>query len=252
MTATRPRLLRLEDRVTPSTSPAGVADRVLVTFSEVVPEGVRVATLTAADAGAFVPLGFGVYAVDLRAGDGAVAESARLGSLNGVLSAVPDLFVPPEALAAASGDPAFASQRRLQAAQRPAAWTVAPGTGRTIVAVIDSGVDVTHPDLAPNLWTNPREIPGNGVDDDGDGFVDDVHGVNLLTNTGDVSDTLGHGTAVLGRRRRGRGQRRRRPRRQPARHAAPAQVPRPRRRPQQRRHPAPSTSPSPPGRGSST
>ena len=49
-----------------------------------------------------------------------------------------------------------------------------------VVAIIDSGVDISHPDLAANIWTNPREIAGNGRDDDGDGLVDDVHGWNFI------------------------------------------------------------------------
>jgi subtilisin family serine protease len=77
------------------------------------------------------------------------------------------------------------------------AWNRTVG-GSITVAVVDTGVDLGHPDLAQNLWTNPREIPGNGVDDDGNGYVDDVHGYDFAGGSGDPSDQLGHGTAVAG------------------------------------------------------
>jgi subtilisin family serine protease len=64
--------------------------------------------------------------------------------------------------------------------------------------VVGTGVDVTHPALAAHLWTNAHEIPGNGVDDDGDGIVDDVHGANFTSMTGDTTDGVGHGTHVAG------------------------------------------------------
>jgi len=67
-----------------------------------------------------------------------------------------------------------------------------------VVAVLDTGVDVTHPDLREHLWTNPGEVPGNGKDDDGNGFVDDLHGIDALTGTGDLTDTGEHGTHVAG------------------------------------------------------
>jgi subtilisin family serine protease len=67
-----------------------------------------------------------------------------------------------------------------------------------IVAVIDSGVDVTHPALRDHLWVNPGEIPGNGVDDDHNGIVDDVNGVNLVAGNADLADDVGHGTHVAG------------------------------------------------------
>ena len=67
-----------------------------------------------------------------------------------------------------------------------------------IVAVVDGGVDVTHPALAGHLWSNQAEVSKNGVDDDKDGIVDDVTGANFLTATGDVHDDTGHGTHVSG------------------------------------------------------
>lgn len=88
----------------------------------------------------------------------------------------------------------------------PEAWDVRHDAPNVIVAVVDSGVRYTHEDLAANIWTNPGEIPGNGIDDDGNGFVDDVHGINAIDDTGDPMDDLpdatlgvgGHGTSVAG------------------------------------------------------
>lgn len=84
------------------------------------------------------------------------------------------------------------------------AWDVTTGgvtaNGDTIVvAVIDDGIDLDHEDLAPNLWVNCDEIPGNGIDDDNNGYVDDIHGFNTVNNTGNVdAGTLAHGTPVAG------------------------------------------------------
>ncbi|MEI6674376.1 MAG: S8 family serine peptidase [Verrucomicrobiota bacterium] len=79
------------------------------------------------------------------------------------------------------------------------AWRMAKSDSREIVvAVIDSGIDLNHPDLAANIWTNPGEIAGDGLDNDGNGKVDDVHGYDFVANDADPSDAGQHGTHVSG------------------------------------------------------
>lgn len=78
------------------------------------------------------------------------------------------------------------------------AWNITTGSHNVIIAVIDSGIDLTHADLKANIWINPREIAGNGIDDDHNGYIDDVYGWNFIKNNSNVTDDDGHGTHVAG------------------------------------------------------
>jgi hypothetical protein len=82
----------------------------------------------------------------------------------------------------------------------PEAWAAAGNYPRTVIAVIDDGVDWQHQDLRANIWTNPREIAGNGIDDDNNGRVDDVHGWDMVSNDNDPTPSEGssHGTHCAG------------------------------------------------------
>ncbi len=104
-------------------------------------------------------------------------------------------------------DPFFPELWGLQKIQAPEAWTIATG-GEVIVAELSTGIDYTHPDLKDNMWVNPNEIPGNGIDDDGNGCLDDVYGCNVTQLvqgsdgktyfSGDPQDDYYHGTHVAG------------------------------------------------------
>ncbi|MEJ7637744.1 MAG: S8 family peptidase [Singulisphaera sp.] len=91
-----------------------------------------------------------------------------------------------------------AGQRQGRGYRRPEAWSVTTGSPATIVAVLDTGIDLGHPELAGRVWTNPGEVAANGVDDDGNGYVDDIHGWNFAAGTNDVQDDNGHGSHVSG------------------------------------------------------
>jgi uncharacterized protein (TIGR03382 family) len=81
----------------------------------------------------------------------------------------------------------------------PEAWDITTGSDTVgVITVIDTGVDYNHQDLAANMWTNPGEIAGNNVDDDNNGYVDDVHGINAITGSGNPMDDNQHGSHCAG------------------------------------------------------
>ncbi|MFN8122540.1 MAG: S8 family serine peptidase [Thermoleophilia bacterium] len=101
---------------------------------------------------------------------------------------------------AAATDPSWGSQWDMTIIGAPAAWDLSPGSP-VIVAVTDTGIDISHPELAGRIWTNADEVPGNGIDDDGDGYIDDVNGWDWKNGNASVYDgptVDGHGTHVAG------------------------------------------------------
>jgi subtilisin family serine protease len=80
----------------------------------------------------------------------------------------------------------------------PEAWALSAGAEEVVVGVIDTGVDYRHPDLAQSMWVNPFETPGDGIDNDGNGYIDDIHGADFAYHDGDPMDDNGHGTHVAG------------------------------------------------------
>lgn len=95
-------------------------------------------------------------------------------------------------------DQYWPDQWHMRAIKTDFAWDTLKGDPGVIVAVIDTGVNVTHPDLAANIWVNNDEIPGNGIDDDNNGYIDDVNGYDFAYNDADPDDVYGHGTPCAG------------------------------------------------------
>jgi len=80
----------------------------------------------------------------------------------------------------------------------PEAWEITTGDNEVIISIIDTGVDYNHPDLVANIWSNKDEIAGNGVDDDNNGYIDDIRGWNFENNNNDPMDDYSHGTHCAG------------------------------------------------------
>jgi len=157
----------------------------------------------------------GLWLVQVRPGRTAARAARALERSRGVRWAQPNRYV--SLNATTPDDPMFAQDwgldntgQSVQSAMgtadadidAPEAWDQTTGSANVVVGVVDTGVDYTHADLAANIWTNPGETGGgkesNGVDDDGNGYVDDWHGWNFGLGTNDPIDLVGHGTHVAG------------------------------------------------------
>ena len=107
-------------------------------------------------------------------------------------------------------DPEYPEQWSLPVMRLPQAWAIEKGNTDVVIAIIDSGIDYTHNDLSPKIWRNPREVPENGLDDDGNGYIDDIYGWDFtdapnlqaegdyLEGDNEPIDESGHGTHVAG------------------------------------------------------
>ncbi|HEX8084690.1 MAG TPA: S8 family serine peptidase [Solirubrobacteraceae bacterium] len=141
----------------------------------------------------------GLQLVRLPADLSVPAAIAELEREPGVRYAVPNAYLSP---LATPDDDLFAQQWGLTAIDAPQAWDTTTGSPDVTVAIVDSGVAYDHADLAQNIWANPGESGGgketNGLDDDGNGFVDDFRGWDFLHDDNTPLDADFHGTAVAG------------------------------------------------------
>jgi len=95
-------------------------------------------------------------------------------------------------------DPKYVRQWPHKNMDSESAWDIAYGGANVTIAIVDTGVDYSHEDLAANMWRNPGEIPGNNKDDDNNGYVDDIYGYDFFNNDPDPKDDYGHGTHCAG------------------------------------------------------
>lgn len=199
-------------------NPAGGADLPMILTDEFVAQfrpnvdPAQIAALNAANGVEVVkenPLWNNHYLLRVKpeAGD-PIVLSRRYGQNPLVEYAEPNFLMFVDFRAYIPNDPLFAQQWHLNNTgmsggtpdadiDAPEAWDITMGDPSVIIADLDGGFDVTHPDLIPNLWTNPGEIPGNGRDDDGNGFVDDINGWDFVNNDNTLAGGS-HGTATAG------------------------------------------------------
>ncbi len=136
-----------------------------------------------------------LWRVRVPAGSSIETVLALHGGDAGVSIAEPNYIV---RATATPNDPSYGSLWGMKKIQADLAWDVQKGSAAVVVADIDTGVDYAHPDLAANMWRNPGEIAGNGMDDDGNGFADDVYGYDFVNTDADPMDDNGHGTHTAG------------------------------------------------------
>lgn len=175
-----------------------VADEVIVQFNRTATPSRRDAAIAARGARVVRRLErIGVDRVKLRGGQRLDVEIAALKSNPDVVAVQPNFI---REVSAAPNDPYWTGGNLwgLQKIQMLSAWALSTGTREIVVANLDTGVNYNHPDLTANMWRNPGEVAGNGVDDDRNGYVDDVYGIDTYNDDSDPMDDHGHGTHTAG------------------------------------------------------
>jgi hypothetical protein len=124
-----------------------------------------------------------------------VAVAHFMASTESVVNAEPDYV---RYLSKIPNDTLYGSLWGMPKINAPKAWDLATGNKDVVVAVIDTGMDMDHPDLLANLWTNSVEIAGDGIDNDGNGYIDDVNGWDFVDDDNNPEDGDGHGTHCAG------------------------------------------------------
>ncbi len=133
--------------------------------------------------------------IKLPAGSNRASAIARYIDSGEVEAVQPNFYYQ---LLATPNDANFGSLYGMTKISAPQAWDITTGSTAVVIANIDTGAKYTHEDLAANMWTNSGEINNNGLDDDGNGFVDDYYGYDFFFNDGDPADENGHGTHTSG------------------------------------------------------
>lgn len=108
------------------------------------------------------------------------------------------IFVPNSVLALTANDPSLPDQWYFKSINAPAAWDQTVGSRKVIVAILDTGVEVAHPDLLENIWHNPEEFAFNGLDDDNNGYIDDVYGWDFIENKSNPGPNISVSTSSIG------------------------------------------------------
>ena len=174
-----------------------VPNRVFAKFRPDVGENAFAAVL--ADMDATVSSGYrlvpGLFCLETAGDEAAVLESYAL--RGDVLEFIEPVYVL-EFFDTIPNDPQYSQMYGLEKINAPAAWDDHVGVQEFAIAIIDSGSDTGHPDLQENIWVNVDEIAGNGIDDDGNGEIDDVNGYDYYDDDPNPADQNGHGTHTAG------------------------------------------------------